>query len=244
VDHRDYLELLRKLRSLKGVKKVFVRSGLRYDYIMADENDEFLKELCEHHISGQLKVAPEHVSEKVLRYMGKPGRKVYDRFVNKYFYINKKLGKEQYLVPYLISGHPGSDLEAAIELAEYVRDMGYNPEQIQEFYPTPGTLSTCMYYTELDPRTMKPVYVPKDPAEKAMQRALIQYRDPKNYELVYNALKLARREDLIGFDDRCLIKPTRNGAKRDRRPVEARQGTKERQTKAGSGRTTSRGRKR
>jgi uncharacterized radical SAM protein YgiQ len=210
VDHKDYITLLRKLRSLPGVKKVFVRSGLRYDYMLADKDDEFLKELCENHISGQLKVAPEHVSDKVLRYMGKPGKDTYDKFVKKYFDMNRRLQKEQYLVPYLMSGHPGSDLAAAVELAEYVRDMGYNPEQIQEFYPTPGTLSTCMYYTELDPRTMKPVYVPKDPEEKAMQRALIQYRNPKNYELVYKALKAAGREDLIGFDQKCLIKPPKN----------------------------------
>ncbi len=210
VDHKDYIKLLKRLRGLHGVKKVFIRSGLRYDYIIADKSDEFLKELCENHISGQLKVAPEHVSDKVLRYMGKPSRGVYDRFVKKYFDMNKKLRKEQYLVPYLISGHPGSDLSAAIELAEYVRDMGYNPEQIQEFYPTPGTLSACMYYTELDPRTMKPVYVPKDTEEKAMQRALIQYRNPRNYQLVYKALKAAGREDLIGFDEKCLIKPPQN----------------------------------
>ncbi len=214
VDHKDYVALLRKLRSLPGVKKVFVRSGLRYDYMLADKNDEFLRELCENHISGQLKVAPEHVSDKVLRYMGKPGRGVYDRFVKKYFDMNRRLRKEQYLVPYLMSGHPGSDLEAAVELAEYVRDMGYNPEQIQEFYPTPGTLSTCMYYTELDPRTMRHVYVPKDPEEKAMQRALIQYRNPKNYELVYKALTAAGREDLIGFDEKCLIKPAGRSPRR------------------------------
>lgn len=212
VDHKDYTALLRKLRSLPGVKKVFVRSGLRYDYILADKNEEFLKELCENHISGQLKVAPEHVSDRVLRYMGKPGKGVYDRFVKKYFDMNRRLRKEQYLVPYLMSGHPGSDLEAAVELAEYVRDMGYNPEQIQEFYPTPGTLSTCMYYTEFDPRTMKPVYVPKSPEEKAMQKALIQYRNPKNYELVYKALKAAGRGDLIGYDEKCLIKPPRGTA--------------------------------
>jgi uncharacterized radical SAM protein YgiQ len=216
VDHKDYIALLRKLRSLPGVKKVFVRSGLRYDYMLADKDDEFLKELCENHISGQLKVAPEHVSDKVLRYMGKPGKGIYGKFVKKYYDMNKRLGKEQYLVPYLMSAHPGSDLEAAIELAEYVRDMGYNPEQIQEFYPTPGTLSTCMYYTELDPRTMKPVYVPKDPEEKAMQRALIQYRNPKNYELVYKALKMSGREDLIGYDEKCLIKPPRNMYSRGR----------------------------
>ncbi|HPA55480.1 MAG TPA: YgiQ family radical SAM protein [Bacillota bacterium] len=214
VDHKDYVALLKKLRSLPGVKKVFVRSGLRYDYIIADKKDEFLRELCENHISGQLKVAPEHVSDKVLRYMGKPSKEVYGRFVKKYFDMNKRLKKEQYLVPYLMSGHPGSDLSAAVELAEYVRDMGYNPEQIQEFYPTPGTLSACMYYTGLDPRTMKPVYVPRDPEEKAMQRALIQYRNPGNYQLVYKALKASGREDLIGFGDKCLIKPPRNPEKR------------------------------
>jgi uncharacterized radical SAM protein YgiQ len=216
VDHKDYVTLLKKLRALPGVKKVFVRSGLRYDYILADKDDEFLRELCANHISGQLKVAPEHVSDKVLRYMGKPGKDVYNRFVKKYFNMNKRLKKDQYLVPYLMSGHPGSDLSAAVELAEYVRDMGYNPEQIQEFYPTPGTLSTCMYYTELDPRTMKRVYVPKDPEEKAMQRALIQYRNPKNYQLVYKALVRAGREDLIGFDERCLIKPLRSMGNRGR----------------------------
>jgi uncharacterized radical SAM protein YgiQ len=208
------VSLLRRLRSLSGVKKVFVRSGLRYDYIMADRSDEFLRELCEHHISGQLKVAPEHVSDKVLKYMGKPGRDVYDRFVERYFRVNKKAGKKQYLVPYLMSSHPGSDLKAAVELAEYVRDMGYNPEQIQDFYPTPGTLSTCMYYTELDPRTMKPVYVPKTFEEKAMQRALIQYRNPKNYDLVYKALVKAGREDLIGYDEKCLIRPLGNRVRR------------------------------
>lgn len=228
VDHKDYMALLRKLRSLPGVKKVFIRSGLRYDYIMADTDDVFLTELCEHHISGQLKVAPEHVSDKVLRYMGKPGRDVYEKFVGKYYRTNIKLGKEQYLVPYLMSSHPGSDLQAAVELAEYVRDMGYNPEQVQDFYPTPGTLSTCMYYTELDPRTMKPVYVPKTPEEKAMQRALIQYRDPKNYDLVYKALVKAGREDLIGYDKKCLIKPPRYAGRRPER-----KGTGHRQGKQG-----------
>lgn len=218
IDHSDYLELLRKLRTLSGVKKVFIRSGLRYDYIMADRNDEFFKELCEHHISGQLKVAPEHVSESVLRFMGKPGRSIYDRFVNKYFRINRKLKKEQYLVPYLMSGHPGSDLESAVELAEYVRDMGYNPEQIQEFYPTPGTLSTTMYYTELNPKNMRPMYVPKSEEDKNMQRALIQYRNPKNHNLVRKALLKAKRTDLIGFEEKCLVKPLiqhkRNTSKR------------------------------
>lgn len=210
VDHSDYLSLLQKLRALPNVKKVFVRSGLRFDYIMVDKDDRFLVELCKHHISGQLKVAPEHISDRVLRLMGKPKKEVYDRFVNKYYAINKRLKKEQYLIPYLISAHPGSDIKSAIELAEYVRDMGYNPEQIQDFYPTPGTLSTCMYYTELDPRTMKRVYVPKSPEEKAMQKALIQYRNPKNYELVYKALVLGEREDLIGFDEKCLIRPKNN----------------------------------
>jgi uncharacterized radical SAM protein YgiQ len=210
VDHKEYLKLLRSLRTLPGVKKVFIRSGIRYDYMMLDPKDEFFKELCEHHVSGQLKVAPEHVSDTVLHYMGKPGRGVYDRFVDKYNKINKRIGKEQYLVPYLMSSHPGSDLKAAVELAEYVRDMGYNPEQIQDFYPTPGTLSTCMYYTGVDPRTMKPVYVPRTPEEKEMQRALIQYRNPKNYALIYKALIKAGRKDLIGFGEKCLIKPPRN----------------------------------
>lgn len=207
VDHKEYLALLRKLRALTGIKKVFIRSGIRYDYVMADKNDEFLRELCKYHISGQLKVAPEHVSYKVLNLMGKPGKKVYDSFVKKYFKINERLGMNQYLVPYLMSAHPGSDMKAAVELAEYVRDMGYNPEQIQDFYPTPGSLATCMYYTGLDPRTMEKVYIPKSPVEKAMQRALIQYRNPKNYDLVYQALLKAKRTDLIGTGKHCLIKP-------------------------------------
>lgn len=207
IDHSDYIELLRKLRKLPKVKKVFIRSGIRYDYVIYDKSDEFLNELCKHHVSGQLKVAPEHISEKVLKLMGKPSKKVYDRFREKYFETNRKIGKEQYLVPYLMSAHPGSDLQAAIELAEYVRDMGYNPEQIQDFYPTPGSLSTTMYYAELDPRTMEKVYVPKSPTEKAMQKALIQYRDPKNYDLVYKALTRAGRTDLIGYGSKCLIKP-------------------------------------
>jgi uncharacterized radical SAM protein YgiQ len=207
VDHSDYLKLLRQIRNVPGVKKVFVRSGLRYDYLLYDKNDEFFNELCKYHISGQLKVAPEHISDRVLEKMGKPGRNVYDRFVHKYFDINKKLNKKQFLVPYLMSSHPGSDLSAAVELAEYIRDMGYNPEQVQDFYPTPGSLSTCMYYTGLDPRTMEAVYVPKSPHEKALQRALMQFRDPKNYKLVHEALIKAGREDLIGYDKKCLIKP-------------------------------------
>ncbi|MGF7001702.1 putative radical SAM protein YgiQ [Lachnospiraceae bacterium PFB1-21] len=209
--HQDYLILLRKLREIPKVKKVFIRSGIRFDYVMADKDDTFFYELCEHHVSGQLKVAPEHVSDKVLEVMGKPKNHVYEGFVKKYKKINKEIGKEQYLVPYLMSSHPGSDLKAAIELAEYLRDLGYMPEQVQDFYPTPSTLSTVMYYTGVDPRTGKSVYVPKDPHEKAMQRALIQYRNPKNYHLVMEALKKAGREDLIGFGKGCLIRPAYTG---------------------------------
>lgn len=207
VDHADYLDLLRELRKIPGVKKVFVRSGVRYDYVLADPSPEFLRELCAHHVSGQLKVAPEHISPRVLARMGKPGRKVYDRFVQEYFNTSRELGKEQYLVPYFMSSHPGSGLREAVELAEYVRDMGYNPEQVQDFIPTPGTLSTCMYYTGLDPRTMEKVYVPKNPHEKAMQRALLQYRNPKNHGLVLEALRRAGREDLIGYGPKCLVPP-------------------------------------
>ena len=207
VDHTDYIRLLREIRALPKVKKVFVRSGLRYDYIMADKSDDFLRELCQYHISGQLKVAPEHVSPKVLAVMGKPGRDVYDAFCEKYARINRELGKEQYLVPYLISSHPGSDLDAAIELAEYLRDINHQPEQVQDFYPTPGTLSTCMFYTGFDPRTGKPVYVPRTPHEKAMQRALLQFRRPQNFPLVREALRLAHREDLIGTGRNCLVPP-------------------------------------
>lgn len=207
IDHKDYVSLLRKLRDIPRVKKVFVRSGIRYDYLIYDKDETFFNELCKYHVSGQLKVAPEHVAPKVLEKMGKPSRQVYDRFVNKFYEINKKINKEQYLVPYLMSSHPGSDLQAAVELAEYLRDMGLSPEQVQDFYPTPGTLSTCMYHTEIDPRTMKKVYVPKSPHEKAMQRALIQYKNPKNYDLVFEALTKAGRTDLIGFDKHCLIRP-------------------------------------
>lgn len=207
IDHKDYLDLLKKLRKLDKVKKVFVRSGLRYDYIMADRDKEFLQELCMHHISGQLKVAPEHISSEVLELMGKPKRAVYDKFVNRFYSINKEIGKKQFIVPYLMSSHPGSTLKSAIELSEYLRDTGYYPEQVQDFYPTPGTLSTCMYYTELNPKNMKPLYVPKSKLEKAMQRALLQYRNPKNYDLVKRALILANREDLIGFEAKCLIRP-------------------------------------
>ncbi len=211
-DHQDYIELLRKLKNLPGVKKVFIRSGIRFDYVLADSDDAFLRELCEHHVSGQLKVAPEHVSDQVLRKMGKPESGVYKKFVKKYMEMNQKLQKDQYLVPYLMSSHPGSSLKEAVELAEYVRDLGYMPEQVQDFYPTPSTLSTCMYYTGVDPRDMTPVYVPKSPHEKAMQRALIQYRDPKNYDLVLEALKKSGRMDLVGYGRNCLIRPERKKA--------------------------------
>ena len=207
VDHRDYLELLRKLRALPGVKKVFIRSGIRFDYLLCDKDDTFLKEMVKHHISGQLKVAPEHVSDPVLKMMGKPPNAVYQKFIAKYQRLNEKLGMKQYVVPYLMSSHPGSTLKEAVKLAEYLRDLGYMPEQVQDFYPTPSTISTVMYYTGLDPRTMEPVYVPTNPHEKAMQRALIQYRDPKNYALVREALEKAGRQDLIGFGRECLIRP-------------------------------------
>ena len=207
VDHKDYLSLLRKLRQLPGVKKVFIRSGIRFDYLLEDKDDRFFRELCQYHVSGQLKVAPEHISDNVLRYMGKPPVEVYDRFKEKYRKINEQIGKKQYLVPYLMSSHPGSTLKDAIALAEYLRDLGYMPEQVQDFYPTPSTISTCMYYTGYDCRTMEKVYVPTNPHEKAMQRALIQYRNPKNYDLVVEALKIAGRTDLIGYDKRCLVRP-------------------------------------
>ncbi len=210
-DHSDYLSLLRKLRALPGVKKVFVRSGIRFDYLLADADDTFFKELVEHHVSGQLKVAPEHIADAVLKRMGKPENAVYEKFTAKYKKINEKLGLKQFLVPYLMSSHPGSTLKEAVALAEYLRDLGYMPEQVQDFYPTPSTLSTVMYYTGLDPRDMKPVYVCRNPHEKAMQRALIQYRNPKNHDLVCEALKAAGREDLIGFDKKCLVRPKRAG---------------------------------
>lgn len=206
-DHSEYLDILRTLRKLPKIKKVFVRSGVRFDYALADADDTFIKELCQYHVSGQLRVAPEHVSDNVLRLMGKPDNAVYTCFVSKCEKINKALGKEQYLVPYLMSSHPGSTLKDAITLAEYIRDVGYMPEQVQDFYPTPSTISTCMYYTGVDPRTLKPVHITRNPHEKAMQRALIQYRDPKNYELVKEALLREHREDLIGFDKKCLIPP-------------------------------------
>ncbi len=207
IDHSDYIALLRKLRGLPKVKKVFVRSGIRFDYAIYDKNPQFIRELCEHHVSGQLKVAPEHVSDQVLRLMGKPENAVYEKFIKKYKEMNKKVGKDQFVVPYLMSSHPGSTMKEAVKLAEYIRDLGYMPEQVQDFYPTPATISTCMYYTGLDPRTMEKVYVPKSAHEKEMQRALIQYRNPANYDLVVEALKIAKRTDLIGFSKECLVRP-------------------------------------
>lgn len=198
VDHTDYLDILRSLRSLLGVKKVFVRSGIRFDYVMADKNDEFLRELCKHHVSGILKVAPEHVSEKVLSYMHKPEKKVFEEFSKKYKRINEQLGLKQYLIPYLISSHPGSTLDDAIELALFLKENGFIPDQVQDFYPTPGTLATCMYYTEMDPLTMKKVFVPKTMEEKKMQRALIHFNKPENRDIVKAALNKAGRPDLIG----------------------------------------------
>lgn len=220
-DHADYRSLLKKLRSLPKVKKVFIRSGIRFDYLMLDSDQTFLRELCEHHISGQLKVAPEHISNAVLEKMGKPPAEIYHRFAKAYEQMNEQLGKKQYLVPYLMSSHPGSTLKEAVELAEFLRDFGHAPQQVQDFYPTPSTISTCMYYTGLDPRTMQKVYTASNPHEKAMQRALIQYRDPKNYRLVKEALEKAGRTDLIGFDKKCLIRPEK-GASVPKKEVSAR----------------------
>ena len=221
-DHKDYLELLRKLRNISGVKKVFIRSGIRFDYVNADTSSAFLDELAKYHVSGQLRVAPEHVSDEVLYYMGKPEHAVYQQFLKKFEKANARSGKKQYVVPYLMSSHPGCIITEAVKLAEYVRDMGFMPEQVQDFYPTPSTMSTCMYYTGIDPRTGKKVYVPKTFKEKAMQRALLQYKNPENYELVKEALLLAGRKDLIGFDKKCLIRPRGAGKKEQRRnkPVE------------------------
>jgi len=224
VDHKDLVELLRKVRNLDKIKKVFIRSGLRYDYIMADKNKGFMKELCQHHVSGQLKVAPEHIDQTVLHYMQKPGGKIYKDFVKNFYDINKQIGKEQYIVPYLMSSHPGSTIQSAIVLAEYLRDIGYTPEQVQDFYPTPGTLSTTMYHTGLDPRTMKKVYVPKSMKEKKMQRALLQYKNPRNYDLVHEALSLAGRLDLIGNDKKCLIKERSSQGKKRNQQGPKRQG--------------------
>lgn len=218
VDHEDYIALLRKLRKIPKVKKVFIRSGIRFDYLMYDKSDAFLKELCQYHISGQLKVAPEHVSNRVLMKMGKPSHDVYEAFTKKYEKMNERIGMKQFLVPYLMSSHPGSTLNDAIELALYLKKINHMPEQVQDFYPTPSTLSTCMYYTGLDPRTMEPVYVPKSPKEKQMQRALMQYKNPANYEIVVEALKKAGRAELIGYGPQCLIRPRKEeGQGRDKK---------------------------
>ena len=215
VDNRDYLNVLRELRSLPGVKKVFVRSGLRFDYVLLDKHaNEFIDELSQYHVSGQLRLAPEHVSDEVLKVMGKPNNDAYQEFVRRFDAANKKLGLKQFVVPYLMSSHPGSTLKEAVELAEFCRDMGFNPEQVQDFYPTPSTISTCIYFTGVDPRTMEEVYCPRTPHEKAMQRALIQYRNPKNRKLVIEALKAAGREDLIGYDEKCLVRPDKGGARK------------------------------
>ena len=208
-DHSDYVALLRKLRKIPKVKKVFIRSGVRFDYVMADKSPAFLQELVKYHISGQLRVAPEHVSDQVLRYMGKPSHQVYERFLKAYEKANAKTGQKQYAVPYFMSSHPGCTVKDAVKLAEYVRDLGFTPEQVQDFYPTPSTLSTCMYYTGIHPLTGEKVYVPKDPHEKAIQRALMQYKNPANRVLVLEGLKLAGRMDLVGFGPKCLIRPER-----------------------------------
>ena len=243
-DHSDYIALLRKLRALPKVKKVFIRSGIRFDYVLADKKSTFLEELCRYHVSGQLKVAPEHVSDPVLACLGKPKAAVYQEFCRQYKKMNERLGLKQYLVPYLMSSHPGSTMKEAVELSEYCRDLGYMPEQVQDFYPTPSTISTCMYYTGLDPRTMTAVYVPKDPHEKEMQRALIQYRNPANRVLVREALLKAGREDLIGYGPKCLLRPDqargdgRAAHRDDNRHVEKRSAGRGRG--ASSGRTADR----
>ena len=239
-DHSDYIALLRKLRALPKVKKVFIRSGIRFDYVLADKKNTFLEELCRYHVSGQLKVAPEHVSDPVLACLGKPKAAVYQEFCRQYKKMNERLGLKQYLVPYLMSSHPGSTMKEAVELAEYCRDLGYMPEQVQDFYPTPSTISTCMYYTGLDPRTMTAVYVPKDPHEKEMQRALIQYRNPANRVLVREALLKAGREDLIGYGPKCLLRPDQ--ARGDGRAAHRDDHRRVEKSSAGRGRGASSGR--
>lgn len=216
IDHTKYLNLLRKLRKLPGVKKVFIRSGIRFDYLIADKNDTFFRELLKYHVSGQLKVAPEHVSDNVLKYMGKPENSVFNSFSDKFYDLNEKMGLKQYLVPYLMSSHPGSTIRDAIKLAEYLNQHRINPQQVQDFYPTPGTISTCMFYTGLNPFTMEKVYVPRSPKEKAMQRALLQFKNPENYDIVKEALISAGREDLIGTSPRCLIKPFKEKSNSDK----------------------------
>ncbi len=240
VSHEKYLNILRRLREIDGVKKVFIRSGIRFDYLMADRDDTFFYELCKHHVSGQLKVAPEHISDNVLKNMGKPENRVYNRFSEKFYRINKKIGKEQYLVPYFMSSHPGSTLNDAIKLAEYLKKNNINPEQVQDFYPTPGTISTCMFYTGLNPFTMEKVYVPKTYEEKKTQRALLQFKKPENYKIVYNALIKAKREDLIGYGERCLIRPIKN--ENFRRKKDGKTTNGKRSVGKDKGRTQNRGR--
>ncbi len=206
-DHSEYTALLQRLRRVDGVKKVFVRSGIRYDYLLQDKNQDFFRELVDYHISGQLKVAPEHCVASVLDYMGKPHFDVFERFWRQYQKLNEKEGKQQYLVPYLMSSHPGCTLEDSVRLAEFLHRTGHQPQQVQDFYPTPGTLSTCMYYTGIDPRDMTPVYVARDPHEKALQRALLQWKRPELRGLVIEALEKAGRTDLIGYTPECLIRP-------------------------------------
>ena len=234
VDHRDYVSLLRKLRQVPKVKKVFIRSGVRFDYVVADKDKTFLRELVEHHVSGQLRVAPEHVSDQVLKYMGKPSHSVYQQFLREYEDANKKTGKQQFAVPYFMSSHPGCTMKEAVRLAEYVRDLGFTPEQVQDFYPTPSTLSTCMYYTGIHPLTGEKVYVPRNPREKAIQRALMQYKNPANRELVLEGLKLAGRMDLVGFDKKCLIRPVRDKASgtggRESRSTQGKKGNMKKKT--------------
>ena len=213
-DHSDYLELLRKLRKIPKIKKIFIRSGIRFDYLIADKDEAFFKELVTHHISGQLKVAPEHCSSGVLKYMGKPNIQVYNRFKKRFYELTKSVGKKQFLVPYLMSSHPGSTINDAIELSLFLKKEGLHPEQVQDFYPTPGTVSTCMFYTGLDPNTMEKVYVPRTPKEKAEQRALLQYYLPENRKIVLSALKSAGRTDLIGNGPNCLVPPENNTAAR------------------------------
>ncbi len=239
VSHSDYVSLLQKLRKIPKIKKVFVRSGIRFDYLIADKDSTFLKELCEHHISGQLKVAPEHISDSVLKYMGKPGNNVYKEFIKRYKAMNEKLKKEQFVVPYLMSSHPGSTLKDAIALAEYLRDEHLTPEQVQDFYPTPSTISTCMYYTGIDPRTGEKVYVATNPHEKAMQRALIQYKNPANYDLVKEALIKCQREDLIGFEKHCLIPPRKLSDKKKTRGTNETNNSRQKRSQSNINKTSS-----
>ena len=235
VSHEDYVALLRKLRDIPGVQKVFIRSGVRFDYLLYDKSDAFLRELCEHHVSGQLKVAPEHIADRTLYYMNKTPHALYEEFIKRYERMNAQLGKKQFVVPYLMSSHPGCTLSDAIELAQYLKKTGHRPQQVQDFYPTPGTVSTCMYYTGLDPRTMEPVYVPKSPQEKAMQRALMQFFLPANFNTVRKALRLADREDLIGTGKNALVPPERMKNVREIPPKKGKQAKKSVDKRRGNG---------